>query len=342
MAEGGDWSYLFERTVEGGPGTGERHAPGQGTFGDGKQEATVLAHRLGLPDPLIATVLGDKAPSDDRALFEVRNLLIQMGADFALNIAYYERETVKVQKQIKLSQVAAISVLLTLLAGLVYIVAPWRIEAAPASMEKSGAWVAQLSLVGTAVFAAMKALAVGTNYKARLTGFWAATQDLREALYTFEANWQNKLQTREALLGTDFHIALLEELRAARLIVRREREAYIEALASPNDIFSSASDVLSSVDTRIASVVTARKSVAEGKEALSTATAKDVAETRRKLIEAKSKLSSSEFGLSAAQEAGLADLDSYKKAIVDAKAEVELYSKQLRHKLKSDRLNPVG
>lgn len=338
MAEARERLYIFERKRDGGPRVGVQLAPGQHSWAEGLREAMVLARRLEMPDPLIREVFGEAA---DHAVFEVRNLLVQMGADFSANIAYYEQQVRMVQKKLLLSQAAAIGVVLALLVALVALVAPWQPVVRTLSVEQSSYWVAQISLVGTAAFAALKAMAVGTNYKARLTAFWQAAADLREDLCTFEANWQDKLSTREALLSPDLRVALYEELRAARMIVRRERGAYIDALASPNDIFSSASDVLGSLDARIATVMQTRQSAVAGAEALSVTTARDVADTRRKLLEAKSKLSAAELALPEAEKAGIADLDRYKTAIVDARSEVELYNQQLRLKLKSDRLNPT-
>lgn len=341
-------AYTFEMEAERreAPRTGGRVVARHRAWAEALEQAAVLLHRLEVPSALADAALA--APSSQDALAgalgekalplrrELRALLVQHASDLILNAGWYQEKVRKMERRLRVFQVLALSCVLLIVAlfGRLAMVAP-----PPDTVDASTTWIAQISLFGTLFFGVLKALAAGTNIKKQLTAFWEAGADLKEALFTFEHAWKGRISTPAELYAPDFATALYEELRNARTVVRRERAAFFDAYASPEEILAVPGAFVSEASASAAGLAATRAATANERLAREAATAKDIADARRRLIDAKAKLGAREKALEEAKAAGL-DTTLYQGQIIDARAELEEASRSLRMKLKVARLNP--
>lgn len=343
-------AFAFEsaaRAAEGAPQAGERVVARHRTWEDALDQACVLLKRLEVPDALnesvlngplpsadpLAEALGDRAPTCRR---ELRSLLAQLASDVVMNAGWYQAKTRETERQMRWLQAGALVCVLAIV--LLFGALAFQ-DTSDGVVDTSAGTIAQISLFGTLFFGMLKALAATGNTKRQLTAFWEAGADLKEALYTFEHAWKGRLTTVAELTGPDFTTALHEELRNARGVVRKERVAFFEAFAAPEDVFTLPTGVLSEAASASTDLAQARAAAARERASLQAATAQDIAETRKQLIEAKAKLAAREMALAETKAAGL-DTAAQQAAVIEARADVEEASRSLRLKLKVARLNP--
>lgn len=340
-------AYAFEDDAKKreAPQTGERIVSRHRAWTSALEQAEVLLRRLEVPEPLIARALGESrdpaalaelGPRGPAQLRELRSLLAQYASDVIMNAGWYQAKVREFERRLRTFQALAVVCALIILGlfGKLAMDAP-----PPDTVDSSTTWIAQLSLFGTLFFGLLKTLAMGTNLKRQLTAFWEAGADLKEALYTFEHAWKGKLETLPDLLGPDFATALYEELRNARTIVRKERAAFFEAYASPEEILAVPQSMMSEAAANANVMVAARTASNNERVSRQAATAKDIADERRRVIEAKAKIGAKEKAIEEARAAGL-DTTGYQSELIMARADLEQASRALRLKLKVARLNP--
>lgn len=340
------FSFEDQARTQKAPQTGERIVSSHRGWTDALSQASVLLRRLEVPEPLIEHVLGYPKPEDPqlaalgpRALAlhrELKNLLAQYASDVVMNAAWYQDKVQKVERRLRWFQAGAVVCVLAILALFGDMV---RNAPPPGAVDASTTWIAQISLFGTLFFGLLKTIAASTNIKRQLTAFWEAGSDLKEVLYTFEHAWKGKLETLADLCSADFTTALYEELRNARTIVRKERAAFFEAYASPEEILAVPGTVMSEAVANATTLSAARSAVNAERAARMATTGKDIADERRRLIEAKAKVSAKEKAIEASKAAGL-DSAGYQAELIAAQAELEQASRALRMKLKVARMNP--
>jgi len=154
--------------------------------------------------------------------------------------------------------------------------------------------------------------------KARLSIFWKAAADLKEALYTFERRWCGKSLAPSAvppqpntprMAAEGFEDAVEDALRTARAITRAERLDFFATLRSPSDVAGIATTAADSLRGRRTEAVT----LGSDHEA-------SVATARRAATEARACVSASQYRLDNMPDGPDKDLE--KQALIKAQAEV--------------------
>ncbi|HEX8440884.1 hypothetical protein [Archangium sp.] len=208
--------YRFEEVAaQRAPGKQQFRPPGEATV-----QAGIFLSRLGFDT------------NDQEKLLEgpLGVLLVKHATEYQLNIKWYEQELLAKQNFQK--RQTRLIVFVTLLAILATIIA---------SFAQVG-WSGQLTLVITAVFAVMRLFAAWTDVKAQIGIFWEAASNLKERLYTFEQAWRGKgtQWIKDSRHTWEFRAALEEQIRLARLEVRKERTAFFQTLKSPSEVLDMA------------------------------------------------------------------------------------------------------
>jgi hypothetical protein len=214
---------------------------------------------------------------------ECEKMLLKYCTEVVLNILWYERARKREQRtnrRFTLLMIVLMVVALLLLGA----------SAVP-ELLKPGAVVGAglpLALLAGAVMTVLQVLASLADGKTRLSIFWKAGADLKEALYTFEEKWNNgsAFAKDTGILTPEFVKAVNDELRAARAVTRAERLEYFSTLRSPTDVLAVA----------VASADALRARRAEGATTIATREQK-VGDARRTVVDARAAVLASEYRL---------------------------------------------
>jgi hypothetical protein len=282
-----DALYVFER------GTSDRRLPPSRRLReDAARSLKILKHRLGIADtPLSA---------------DLEKMLLRYCSDTILNIVWYDRARLREQRAN--SRRTYLMVLLMIAAlGLLCASAVWP----SAHSTPSGAAVLPLALLAGGALTVLQVVASLADGKARLSIFWRAGADLKEALYNFEHKWRGRVVVHgdPPCIAAEFDAALQDELKFAYAVTRAERLEFFANLRSPSDVFAVAISAMNNLrDRRIES------------SAASAVRDDQIAAARRGVSEARAAVLASEYRLQAAADA--ANKAAEQSALVNARAEV--------------------
>jgi hypothetical protein len=211
---------------------------------------------------------------------ETRRLLHRYCSEVVLNIEWYDRAR---RGEAFKNSVATTGMVALMIIALVLL---FLAASVPAILH-SGASDAMLSLTvfGGGVLTILQVMASGGDARARMTIFWKASSDLKEALYTFEDKWRERTVVTESdkvVVDPKFRDALLEELRGARAITRGERLEFFATVRTPADVLSTAmaaadglrgrrTDVTTALSARTQRIADATKAAADARGAVAAA-----------------------------------------------------------------------
>jgi len=190
-------------------------------------------------------------------------LLLQFAMEVQLNIRWYEQH---IDRQTRWDGVWRTVVLLlgaVALAGLPLLVV--FLELPIAERLASGSLnllITQFGILFSGFVAYLKLLASAMDKSALQQGFWEASADLKEQLYTFEREWKKSPVFGGDGLSDDFRDALMGQIAAARTTVRAERRASFEARQSPVALLEALSGSADAVSERGGEVAAARAELA--------------------------------------------------------------------------------
>ncbi|HEX3596446.1 MAG TPA: hypothetical protein VHU80_15155 [Polyangiaceae bacterium] len=283
--------YTFE--IEQG---GARRPPGSHrSHDDAAQALTVLRTRLDVPHG--ATLAQ-----------ELEHELLRYCVDVILNVTWYDRA--RRREESKNAWMTAFMIALMIVA-LVLVGASSLASVTPSVTTQNG--VLQLTLFAGGALTVLQVIAALGDGKARLTIFWKASADLKEALYTFERRWRGKCTAPGdgGILGPDpeFAVALADAIGAAHAVTRAERLDFFATLRSPSDVAAIATTAFDSFRGRRADIADQLGKRDDG-----------FAEARHALTAARAAVAASEFRLKA-----LTDADAKKteeRTLLDVRAEV--------------------
>ena len=236
---------------------------------------------------------------------DLEKLLLRYCSDTILNILWYDRARRRAQ---------AANTRRTYLMVLLMIVALALLCASaflPSERNSSsGAAVLPLALLAGGALTVLQVVASLADGKARLSIFWKAGADLKEALYNFEHRWRGRVFHGDPpCLAAEFDIAVQEELKFAYAVTRAERLEFFANLRSPSDVFAVAISAMNNLrDRRVES------------SAVSAARDEQLAAARKSVSEARAAVLASEYRLQLAAD-GTAKA-AEQTVLVNARAEV--------------------
>jgi predicted nucleic acid-binding Zn ribbon protein len=284
-ADDDDTVYVFERT------TSDRRLPPARRGGeDASKSLQILKRRLGCAEHSLTP--------------DLEKLLQRYCSDTILNILWYDRARRREQRANALRTYLMIALMVAAL-GLLCASAFLPLEHGAAS----GTAALPFALLGGGALTVLQVVAALADGKARLSIFWKAGADLKEALYNFEHKWRGRVvQGNPPCQVAEFDVAVQEELKFAYAVTRAERLEFFANLRSPSDVFAVAISAMSNLrDRRVESGV----AVAARDE--------QIAAARRSVSEARAAVLASQYRLQAATEGARATEQS---TLVNAQAEV--------------------
>lgn len=228
---------------------------------DAAQSLKTLKRRLGIAElPLTA---------------DLEKLLLRYCSDTILNILWYDRARKREQRA---NTRRTYLMVLLMIVALVLLCASAFFPSERST--SSGAAMLPIALLAGGALSVLQVIATLADGKARLSIFWKAGADLKEALYNFEHKWRGRVfQGDPPCAAAEFDAAVQEELRFAYAVTRAERLEFFANLHSPSDVFAVAvsavnnlrerrienSAALAARDDQIAA---ARKNVSEARAAV--------------------------------------------------------------------------
>jgi hypothetical protein len=281
-----DAPYAFER------GTRDRRLPPARRRGeDAAQSLKILKRRLGIGEvPLTA---------------DLEKLLLRYCADTILNILWYDRAREREQRAN--TRWTYLMVLLMLVALILLCASAFLPSERSTS---SGAALLPFALLAGGALTVLQVVAALADGKARLSIFWKAGADLKEALYNFEHKWRGRVVRGDPpCVAAEFDAAVQEELKFAYAVTRAERLEFFANLRSPSDVFAVA----------ISAVNNLRERRFEGSVALA-ARDEQIAAARKSVSEAHAAVLASQYRLQALSDD--ANKAAEQAALVNARAEV--------------------
>jgi hypothetical protein len=285
-ADDDDTLYVFERTT-----SDRRLPPARRRAEDAAKSLQILKRRLGCAEHTLTP--------------DLEKLLQRYCSDTILNILWYDRARLREQRANALRTYLMVALMVAAL-GLLCASAFLPLEHSGAS---GGAAALPFALLGGGALTVLQVVAALADGKARLSIFWKAGADLKEALYTFEHKWRGRVvQGNPPCQVAEFDVALQEELKFAYAVTRAERLEFFANLRSPSDVFAVAISAMSNLrDRRVESGV----AVAARDE--------QIAAARRSVAEARAVVLASQYRLQAATDGARAAEQS---TLVNAQAEV--------------------
>ncbi len=224
-------------------------------------ERSKLLARLGFAQPANAPPLPD----------DLDDLLLKYATDYPLNIAWY---TLKIRALRRIQRIwNGIAVFI----GIFFVAL--IVLAAELLGEKSTV-AANLGLFITAFLVTLQLLASVSDVKSQIGIFWETAADLKDALYSFEQAWRGKSWATDPAIRAEFRVALLDQLRSARVETRKERSQFFQTLKSPSDLVNSLLQAVSAVRGARTEVFTAQKAAADAQQTQQADLAKAVADAR--------------------------------------------------------------
>jgi hypothetical protein len=284
-ADDDDALYVFER------GTADRRLPPARRRGeDAAQSLKILKRRLGIAEvPLTA---------------DLEKLLLRYCSDTILNILWYDRARKREQRAN--ARRTYLMVLLMIVALLLLCASAFLPSERSTS---SGAAMLPFALLAGGALTVLQVVAALADGKARLSIFWKAGADLKEALYRFEHKWRGRVFCGDPpRVVAEFDAAVQDELKFAYAVTRAERLEFFANLRSPSDVFAVA----------ISAVNNLRERRFEGSVALA-ARDEQAAAARKSVSEARAAVLASQYRLQAADGT---NKSAEQTVLVNARAEV--------------------
>jgi predicted nucleic acid-binding Zn ribbon protein len=281
-----DALYVFER------GTADRRVPPARRRGeDAAQSLKILKRRLGMAEVLLTA--------------DLEKLLLRYCSDTILNILWYDRARKREQRAN--ARRTYLMVVLMIVALLLLCASAFLPSERSTS---SGAAMLPFALLAGGALTVLQVVAALADGKARLSIFWKAGADLKEALYRFEHKWRGRVFGGDPpCAAAEFDAAVQEELKFAYAVTRAERLEFFANLRSPSDVFAVA----------ISAVNNLRERRFEGSVALA-ARDEQLAAARRSVSEARAAVLASQYRLQAATDG--TNKSAEETVLVNARAEV--------------------
>jgi hypothetical protein len=287
--------YTFERGIK-----VLRLPPSKRSRDDAHKELQILKRRLEIPD---TADLGH----------DLEKLLLRYCVDTILNILWYERARRRAQRvnaQLTFLMIALMAVLMIVLMAVALALICASAFTTLEGPAGPGATVLPLALLAGGALTVLQVIAGLGDGKAKLSIFWKASADLKEALYNFEHKWHGRVvEGSPPCVAKEFEAAVGEELRLAHAVTRSERLEFFAALRSPSDVLAVAVGAMNSL----------RAQRAEDNAAVA-AHDEHVASAKRTAYEARAAVLASEYRLQ--NLADPAEKQTEGAALVKARAEV--------------------
>lgn len=257
---------------------------------DAAQVLKILKRRLGIAEMLLTT--------------DLEKLLLRYCSDTILNIVWYDRARRREQRA---NARRTYLMVLLMIVALVLLCASAFLPSE--RITSSGSAMLPFALLAGGALTVLQVVAALSDGKARLSIFWKAGADLKEALYNFEHRWRGRVFHGDPpCVAAEFDAAVQEELKFAYAVTRAERLEFFANLRSPSDVFAVA----------ISAVNNLRERRFESSAALA-ARDEQIAAARRSVSEARAAVLASEYRLQAAADSSKA---AEQTALVNARAEV--------------------
>ncbi len=281
-----DALYVFEREPR-----DRRLPPARRRGEDAAQSFKMLKRRLGIAEVQLTA--------------DLEKLLLRYCSDTILNILWYDRARRREQRantRRTYLMVLLMIVALVLLCGSAFL--PFVLG------TSSGAAMLPFALLAGGALTVLQVVAALSDGKARLSIFWKAGADLKEALYNFEHKWRGRVFHGDPpCVAAEFDAAVQEELKFAYAVTRAERLEFFANLRSPSDVFAVAISAMNNLRER-----RVESSVA------SAARDDQIAAARKSVSEARAAVLASEYRLQAAADG--TSKAAEQTALVNARAEV--------------------
>lgn len=234
-------------------------------------------------------------------------LLLGYCTEIVLNIVWYERARKREQRRNRLLTALTVVVMITALGLLVASALPSLVK-----QNATPTTAFTLAVFSGGILTVMQVLAALTDGKAKLSIFWKASSDLKEALYTFEQKWRQRAFVPEGnrlVLTPEATVAVEDARRTARAVARSERLEYFSAMKTPADVLAVAVAAADSLRARRAETVAA----VSGRE-------QRIADARKAVAEARASVLASEYRLEALSDP--AEKTAEAKILMKARAEL--------------------
>jgi hypothetical protein len=281
-----DALYVFERELR-----DLRRPPTRRRGEDAAQSLKILKRRLGIAERSLTV--------------DLEKLLLRYCTDTILNIVWYDRARRREQRA---NTRRTYLMVLLMIAALVLLCASAFL---PSERNMpSGSAMLPFALLAGGALTVLQVVAALSDGKARLSIFWKAASDLKEALYNFEHRWRGRVFHGDPpCVAAEFDAAVQEELKFAYAVTRAERLEFFANLRSPSDVFAVAISAMNNL----------RERRVENSAAL-TARDEQIAAARKSVSEAHAAVLASEFRLQAAADG--TSKAAEQTALVNARSEV--------------------
>lgn len=281
-----DALYVFEREPR-----DLRAPPTRRRGADAAQSLKILKRRLGIAD---ASLTADS-----------EKLLLRYCSDTILNILWYERARRREQR----ANARRTYLMVVLMIIALVLLCTSAFLPSERSMS-SGSAMLPFALLAGGALTVLQVVAALSDGKARLSIFWKAGADLKEALYNFEHRWRGRVFHGDPPCVTaEFDAAVQEELKFAYAVTRAERLEFFANLRSPSDVFAVAISAMNNL----------RERRVENSAAVA-ARDDQIAAARKSVSEARAAVLASEFRLQAVADGS--NKAAEQTALVNARAEV--------------------
>lgn len=271
---------------------------------------------------------GDSSPLGP----EVEEALLRYCMDVPLNISWYEKELARLRRRLQkfVSWSIAAGILVIALALAIPLIGIFFHQ----KPELITTIAADVVLIVMGLGGIGQVLASRSDLRAQVAGFWSASSDLKEQLFDFVETWRGKLAavcpepgkppSDPAVLGAiraELRVALAQELKEARKIVRQERAAFLATFRAPSEVLSLVTSTFETLRGKQTESLVAQKGLLHPDAQTNAVTA-----ARRALLEATASVQSAralEDGLKAAgADADQGALRDARMAFIRAEAEV--------------------
>jgi hypothetical protein len=201
---------------------------------------------------------------------QLRELLVRYCMDVPLNISWYVRK-LEVARRRNGRQVG-LAIAGGVAAIAVAVAVPLLAVVLSPAPQGAATLAADVTVIAIGLLGIGQVLASRADVKAQIGAFWTASSGLKEHLLDFVETWRGRLAplcpgagqagpdpAALAAALAELRVALVQELKAARIIAREERAAFFATFRSPSEVLAVVSSAFEGVRGRQAEALVAAR-----------------------------------------------------------------------------------